>query len=266
VKTKGRTVRAPIKMPGGKFYLAKRIVALMPAHTLYLEPYLGSGAVLLNRPPALREVAGDIDAGLIGLWRVIRDQPDSLLRLLAGIRYTQAYFNWAAIEDPDHNAVYRAAKYLIRSRFSRGGLRKEFAWSERLRGGQPGDANGWDTIRAELPAIAERVREVEFACDPALDLIARLDCKGSLTYCDPPYVQSTRTATNIYRYEMSDNDHRILLETLRGCVGKVMISGYRSSLYDDALAGWTRHDFSIANHAGQGKIKNRRCESVWVNF
>ena len=43
---------APLKWHGGKAYLADRIIALMPRHLHYVEPYFGGGQVLFRRDPA----------------------------------------------------------------------------------------------------------------------------------------------------------------------------------------------------------------------
>ncbi|MGD9714834.1 MAG: DNA adenine methylase, partial [Thermomicrobiales bacterium] len=57
---------------GGKYYLAKRIIDLMPAHTHYVEPYAGSLAVLLAKDPeGVSEVANDIHNHLTNFWRVL---------------------------------------------------------------------------------------------------------------------------------------------------------------------------------------------------
>ena len=41
----------PLKWFGGKHYLAPKIIALMPPHLHYVEPFFGGGAVLLARNP-----------------------------------------------------------------------------------------------------------------------------------------------------------------------------------------------------------------------
>ena len=41
----------PLKWHGGKYYLASKIVDLMPPHLHYVEPFFGGGAVLLARDP-----------------------------------------------------------------------------------------------------------------------------------------------------------------------------------------------------------------------
>src|SRR5690348_14762836 len=125
-----RKLRSPLKWHGGKSYLARRIVALFPAHRVYLEPYLGGGSVLLNKLPAGREVAGDVDADLVRFWATMRDDPD-FPAILDDRPYTAATFDAAAGWRDGRSPRDRAAGFLIRNRFSRGGLGRDFAWSER---------------------------------------------------------------------------------------------------------------------------------------
>jgi DNA adenine methylase len=63
-----------------------------------------------------------------------------------------------------------------------------------------------------------------------------------------------------------DRHHRELLAVLRQCRGKVILSGYPSRLYDEALAGWSRHTFPMPNNAAGGKKKRRQTEMVWCSF
>jgi DNA adenine methylase len=258
-----RKMRSPLKYHGGKHYLARRIVALFPEHKTYVEPFIGGGSILLNKAPAEQEIAGDINAALINFWTVL--QQDSGFRCAVGHPYSADTFEQAECWMEAPEPLSRAAGFMIRNRFSRGGLGKDFAWSDRLRGGQPGDLNAWKTIREELPAIIARVKSVEFKERAALPLICRFDSPDALIYCDPPYLHETRTAKKAYDHEMTSVDHHALLDTLKGCEGKVFLSGYRSATYDKALAGWKRTDFDMPNHSGQGKSKQRRIECVWEN-
>jgi len=50
----------PLKWHGGKHYLAKAIIELMPPHVHYVEPYFGGGSVLLEKDPVgVSEVVND---------------------------------------------------------------------------------------------------------------------------------------------------------------------------------------------------------------
>jgi DNA adenine methylase len=87
-----------------------------------------------------------------------------------------------------------------------------------------------------------------------------------LFYCDPPYLHETRTSTDDYAHEMTEVDHRELLEVLLACKGKVLHSGYRSPLYDKALAGRARHDLPVKSNTASSKAKSGRTECLWCNF
>jgi DNA adenine methylase len=263
-KVKSR-LRPAVKWHGGKAYLASRIVSMLPDHDAYVEPFAGGLSVLLNKPRSRLEVAGDVDSGLVEFYTTLRDSSVALIDRLRSIPYTAASFAWALEADGETDPVEAAARFLVRNRFSRGGLGKTFAWSDRLRGGQPGDLNAWETILGELPRIAERLHGVQLDQCDALDLIRHHDGPDTLFYLDPPYLHSTRTARDAYRHELSDQEHSRLLETIVGIRGMVVLSGYRSAVYDQTLRSWERHQFEMPNHSGQGRTKQRRIEVVWLN-
>jgi DNA adenine methylase len=261
-----RKLRPLIKTHGGKAYLARRIIAQFPPHRVYDEPFAGGLSVLLNKPRAVVEVGGDLDPDVIGLYHVMQDDADELARRLALLDYSEETFDQAAIGKPT-DAIDAAVRFLVRNRMSRGGLGRTFAWSERLRGGRPGDLNAWETIKAEhLWRVAERLRGVEIRHANAIDVIREHDSPGTVHYIDPPYLPATRTALATYRFEMSMEAHMELLEVLVGCEGAVVLSGYASSLYDDRLVGWGRVEIDMPNHSAQGKRKQRRVEVLWIKY
>ena len=54
-----------LKYHGGKHYLASKIIALMPPHIHYVEPYFGGGSVLLKKDPMnTSEAINDISLSL----------------------------------------------------------------------------------------------------------------------------------------------------------------------------------------------------------
>src|ERR1700722_16000890 len=68
-------IALPLKTHGGKAYLAKKIVALMPPHLHYVEPFAGGAAVLLAHTGVGRsEMINDVDKDLTNFWRVLQDE------------------------------------------------------------------------------------------------------------------------------------------------------------------------------------------------
>jgi DNA adenine methylase len=261
----------PLKWHGGKHYLAERIVALMPPHTHYVEPYAGGLAVLLARDgEGVSEVVNDLNGSLVNFWRVLRDEEPfaRFARIVQATPFSRREWEDAGdrLDSPD--CVARAAAFFVRCRQSRSGLMDTFAplSRTRTRRGMNEQASAWMTAVDGLSEVHARLRRVVIENAPALEVIRREDGPETLFYCDPPYLHSTRTAAEAYTHEMSEDEHRHLLEALRDCKGKVMLSGYRSDLYDALLSDWYRQDFDLPNNAAGGKSKRRMVECVWCNW
>jgi DNA adenine methylase len=279
-------IASPLKWHGGKHYLASRIVALMPPHLHYVEPFAGGLAVLLARDPAdkrlwqadtssergVSEVVNDLDGSLTNFWRVLRH--DELFvrfrRQVEAIPLSRPEWEQAHEQVQDGlDPVAAAVAFFVDCRQSRSGLRTGFTplTRNRTRRGMNGNASEWLSAVEGLPAVHERLRRVVVENKPAVELIREQDGPGTLFYCDPPYLAATRTARKAYGlFEMTEAEHRELLEVLRSCRGKVMLSGYPSALYDTALACWKRHTFDLPNHASGAKTKDRETEVLWCNF
>ncbi|MFN0019441.1 MAG: DNA adenine methylase [Pirellulaceae bacterium] len=274
IETAFTRLRPPVKAHGGKYYLARQIVPILlkvrAKVTEYLEPCAFGASVFLALPRVQREILGDINPAVTDLWKVLGDPglAATLSKRLSAVTYDQTTFD-AAGNERGGDIVDRTIRFLIRSRFSRGGLGKSFAWSERTRGGRPGDENAWHTFREnELPRIIERARGVEVTSAPCWSTVWESRQKiQHLIYADPPYMPRTRTAKQANGpFEMTPLQHFWLVGALRAHSGPVAISGYRCGEYDRWLHDWRRYDFDMPNNSGQTRKKQRRTESLWVNW
>jgi 16S rRNA G966 N2-methylase RsmD len=145
-------------------------------------------------------------------------------------------------------------------------------------------AGGASVYQAKRPAAQSILIEKDAAQIPQLEMIARDSTEvvhgcaisflsrlvagdgsfgdGALIYLDPPYVRETRTR-DLYRHEMSDDDHLTLLDlakSLASASADVVISGYPSAMYDRQLSGWRRVEFQAMTRGGL------RTECLWMNY
>ena len=268
---KTATVRGVLRWHGGKQPLASRIVALMPPHRRYVEPYFGGGEVLLSKPfDGVDEVANDLDGRLNDFWSVLRDADRfaAFARLCQGTPFHERTWQEAEVAGTSADPVQRAWAFFVRCRLSYAGRGEDFTVPvrTRTRRGMNDAVSGWLSAVDGLPAVHERMKRVLWLCRPGLDVVDSEDAPGTLMYLDPPYPHGTRTVPDIYDHEMSDDDHRALIKRILRAKSMVMISGYSCPLYDEALKGWARHTFDVANHSASGPEKARRREILWCNF
>lgn len=72
-------LQAPFPWFGGKRRIAHEVWHALGNVDLYVEPFFGSGAVLLSRPHAPQlETVNDFDGLLANFWRAIQHDPDAV--------------------------------------------------------------------------------------------------------------------------------------------------------------------------------------------
>jgi DNA adenine methylase len=199
-------ITPPIKYHGGKHYLAKRIIGLMPEHIHYVEPYFGGGAVLLAKnPEGVSEVVNDIWGLLTNFWRVLQDPKLFKLfeRRIEATPFSEHEWKLAELgTGPLHSApnVDAAIAFFIRARQSSQGMFDNFGTlsCNRVRRQMNEQASAWLTAIDGLPAVHERLKRVVILNRDATKVINTQDSTNTLFYCDPPYLHSTRSVRDAY--------------------------------------------------------------------
>jgi len=158
----------------------QRIINLIPPHRVYIEAFLGGGAILRHKKPADCSIAIDADTRAL-----------ELVRPLVQAMSACTFINGDAIS-----------------------FLRDYAW-----------------------------RGDEFV------------------YCDPPYLMNTRRSGQLYRHEMTDDQHRDLLSTISTIPAAVMISGYPSELYNRYLCGWSIDKYRAMTRGG-----HMADERLWMNY
>lgn len=263
--------------------MLSKLVPLVDAypHHIYVEPFGGGASVLIAKKPAPVEVYNDVDSGLVNFFRVLADPKkfEQFYRRVAVLPYSrELYYECRDTWQTEEDEVERAVKWFVVARQSFAGC---FGadWGYHVftsRRGMALSTSRWLSAIDRLPEIHARLARVQIEHDDFRKIFPRYDSPRTLFYCDPPYVWSTRKSGE-YEHELSDEDHRELVEILLTLQGAVILSGYPNDIYKPLEeAGWLRIDWKTACCAagrtrftglqgpGAAKEKQPRVESAWL--
>lgn len=261
--------RPALRYHGGKWRIAHWIVSHFPAHEIYIEPFGGAASVLLQKPRSSAEIYNDLDEEIVEFFEILRDPvlAAELCRRVELTPFSRDEFDGAY--SPTNDPIECARRLLIRSFMGFGSDGPNDAAKTGFRGKSnksrrtPG--HDWRNFPKHIVSFTERLRGVVIENRPAIEVMARHDDETALIYADPPYVHSVRSPSRKsnrknYRHEMSDDDHIELAQSLHAVRGAVILSGYKSDLYDELYADWRRIDRpALADGAAL------RLESLWLN-
>ena len=189
-----------VKWVGGKRQLIDDLTPLFPKKiTSYCEPFVGGGAVLFSLQPKIAYV-NDINAELINIYEVIRDDVDALIAALSEHKNEEKYFY--AIRDWDRDSetyfqrskVQRAARIIYLNKTCYNGL---------FRVNNAGEFNApYGHYKKPNIVSAPTLRAVSnyfqstqltFTNTDYAEVLSNVS-KGTFVYLDPPYDPVSDTA------------------------------------------------------------------------
>lgn len=262
---------------GGKIRLVHIINFLIPQHTAYYEPFMGSAALLLNHPRSKLEVINDLDSDLTCFMSTLADREKGkiLTERLCKLWYGREFFadalshkrqNFDGLDDIEKSVQVFT---LITQSFNC--TRKSFS-AKAFR-----DTNAYRAdIRFHIPKVYERLKNVHVRNMNGIDLIAKIaDNSNAFVFADPPYRKELRGkgADKAYACELPHSEQVRLLETIQQAKCKIMLCGYKEEngidLYDSYLLpyGWKCYKLADITKACQAsEHKDKGHEYIWVNY
>ena len=266
--------KAPFGYPGGKFRSLGQILPNLPYRAGYIEPFGGSGVVLLNRGTSKLEVLNDRFNGIIDFYKTLRD-PILLVKLMERLElclHSREEFqfsktNWATASD----VVERAALWYYSAVFSFSGLQRNFGRSTKSNNSLP---RKFHERLADFPIIHDRIKHVTIENQDWRLMLKDFDHPSHVFYMDPPYVNAHYKT---YKHEPNHAEHQELVARIHEMKAFVALSGYENEIYDsviwDAKKTWTVN-VSInpmgANHESNHKDENAHgergtaIECLWI--
>jgi DNA adenine methylase len=213
-----------LKWAGGKSSLAQRVLALVPSEfSEYYEPFLGGGAIffaLCTRKTRFRAHLSDTNRDLINAYRVVKEEPDELIRVLLKIQeeYLQSKhmseYYYEKREWRPRSRVNSAARLVFLNKTCYNGL-----YRVNSRGEFNVPFGRYSKPRIVVP---ENIRAVSRVLNESKVELQWSDYKKSLSKCkdsdfvylDPPYQPRSTTSsfTSYTRDGFSERDQIELAE------------------------------------------------------
>lgn len=247
--------------------MSSRIVALLPDHHSYVEPFAGGLAVFFKKEPSKVEVINDMNRELINFYKVLKHSSRQLERLLSLTLHSRDLHRQARVvyHNPDmFDPIRRAWAVWVLANMS-------FA-------SQLGDSWGYGVksssstrkirtrVREFSDHFAERLQHVQIECTDALKVIKRRDSTTTLLYCDPPYHNSDCGHYGGYNKQ----DFEQLLQELGSLKGKFLLSSYPSPPLREAIKefGWEsiQHEDQVVVNSRPGTKRKKKIEVLTANF
>lgn len=210
-------VKQAFGSPGGKSYLAPRIVDMIPPHRTYVEPFAGGAAVFFRKARSEKEVLNDKDSEIAFAFRFLRDMtPEQYERLKrCDWRVSRGLFKKLKESNPkDDVERFRRFYYLKKGSF-------------RYAGGAVNTGGIGRRISVDrLWKAKERLKNSRVYTGDAVRLVKSHDSPSAFFYLDPPYPGRAHVGAtgrgNADNY--GDADLMRLLAALRSMRGRYMLS------------------------------------------
>lgn len=209
-------LKSPLKWAGGKTQLLSQLRPLYPKRfNLYLEPFVGGGAVFFNLQPD-DGVLIDSNFELINFYQVVKNNLDEILQDLEKHKNEKDYYYKIRSLDPEQmGSIERASRFLFLNKTCFNGL-----WRVNKKGkfnvpfGRYKSPNFRDEENLSLVNIA--LQNAEIICDD-FSTVMEYTVPGAFVYLDPPYhpLSSTANFTSYTKDSFGEEDQRRLAKVFR---------------------------------------------------
>jgi len=178
-------VLPPISRIGSKSNIGKDIIKYFPPHTVYIEPFVGSGSIFFNKPPSEVEIINDLEKDMIDILQDMRDVPTDTIQGYSFKDMTQERFKEYQ-KDRTDDPTERLYRNIVLSYCSFSSNRMNFA--KRSSGME---RVAWKA-RKSVPFYKTRLSNAIILNQPYKDLLdEHADNEEAFWYLDPPYDGAT---------------------------------------------------------------------------
>lgn len=233
---------------GNKYPIVDKLLKYFPEHKIYVEPFVGSGALLFNKDKSDVEVINDLDDNLIEaykLLKVVSDDPNKY-NIQSGIENIQKF-----VDRPQTTNENKLLKHLYTmcNTFSSKGYGKIYRGK---------------TLENKINKIGEykdRIKDVKIFNQDYKTIINKYDSPNTFFFLDPPYEESGSL------YKNSKFDYEELAGLLKNIKGYFMLTLNDSSNIRKLFKNFNIKGLTVKSRGGNVDIGGvDRKEVIIMNY
>ena len=197
-------MRPPFCRIGSKKPLSEKIRNMIPPHQIYVEPFVGSGAIYWDKEPSKKEILNDLDTQLINNYRLLKKTKTRNFKTdLDTIQEIQDHVNKPARTDGDKLMKEIAISCNTFGNTGRGKIYKE--------------SNPYKKLR-NIDEYQERMKDTTLLNQDYKSVIKKYDSPSTFFFLDPPYESSEKL------YKDGGFNFAELNNVLEGIKGKFLLT------------------------------------------
>ncbi len=256
-----KTIKSPLRYPGGKSRAVKFLASKTPVFEEYREPFLGGGSFFVHLKQAFPEKqfwVNDIYYELYELWKHSQDDIEGILNQIWAWRtaYPEGKVLHRFLVDglPDFSPAETASAFFILNRLTFSGTSESGGYSKQAFERRFTESS--IERLSKLPAVLEGVKITNLDYQEVVEAAG----EGVFIFLDPPYYSASKSAL----YGKNGNlhkgfDHERFAKVMRECPHQWMItyddSAYIRSLFEFAKIEEWQLTYGMRNVNANGKQK-----------
>ena len=248
----------PLPYIGGKNRLAKKIIAMLPEHLTYVEPFAGGAQVLFHKQPSNVEVLNDLDFDIVNFYRVCQWHYQELVRYLRYCITSRKLHELHLATNPATlTDIQRAGRFYYLQKNSFGGLilKQTFHYGVT----HPSNYNP-ERIPQVIEQTHQRLARVQVESLPYEQVLEKYDRPTTVFYLDPPYWRR-----KLYKFNFTDEDFRVLASRLKQIEGKFILSLDDRPEVREIFSGFMMQTIDLA-YTAKRDTSTRHPELLITNF
>lgn len=219
-------LRPPIARHGNKFTIVKKIIPLIPPHKIYIEPFLGSGALFFNTHNAELSILNDLSKDVITMFKLIKKAPliTKNYRGFNDVSEAKEFF-----ENHGDNIYDKIIYNLIKNNYG-------FYANSVKKSKDIYNAYTNQYFINHLKDYKEKLKDTILLNEDYKKVLKKYDNEKAFIFLDPPYENTDKRS-----YENFSIDYEEMAEILKNIKGKFLLT-----LNDSPYIRQVFKDFNIS--------------------